>query len=609
MDETHRLAAICEASSDAILAMTLDGIITDWNKGAGDLYGYSAEETLGRSVSLVIPASRYEELERLLKTIREGKRIEHYETIRVRKDGSTINVSTTASPIFNDEGNIIGISWISRDITRQIQAKKALRESEEKYRAIFEHSAVGIGRVRPDGTYIEVNQKMCDITGYTRDELLGKTFMSITHPDDLDWSQDMVAQLLAGETDSYMIEKWYIRKDSSVRFVNLTVSLIRSPNGEPEYLIPVVSDITECKRAEEGVRMQADLIDLSPDAIIVRLPDGTITFWSRGAESLYGWTKNEALGQQMQRLLNVRFPKPFEKLLEELQQTGFWTGELVHTTRDKREIVVQSCWRARLEKRGKIREIMESNVDITERKRWEVELADARAQSEFYMDLISHDINNMNQIAMGFLEMGLESFSLNKEERELLEKPLDTIRNSSRLIDHVRKLKHVSEGSLKMHAIDLCNILSGVKAEYSDIPGRKVTIDFTPVPLCYIVANELIKDVFSNLIGNAVKHSDPQKPLTISIRIEQVTEEEKTYYKVLVEDNGPGIPDDLKKNLFTRFERSKTKASGKGLGLFLVRTLVEDFRGRVWVEDRVPGDYSKGARFIVMVPAADAAEN
>jgi signal transduction histidine kinase len=116
------------------------------------------------------------------------------------------------------------------------------------------------------------------------------------------------------------------------------------------------------------------------------------------------------------------------------------------------------------------------------------------------------------------------------------------------------------------------------------------------------MADGLVKDVFTNLVGNAIKHSNSTS-VQINLGLERHREDGKEYCKVIVEDDGPGIPDMQKEKVFARLHRGKTKASGKGLGLYLVRTLVEGYQGRVWVEDRVPGDHTKGARFVVMLPA------
>jgi two-component system phosphate regulon sensor histidine kinase PhoR len=242
------------------------------------------------------------------------------------------------------------------------------------------------------------------------------------------------------------------------------------------------------------------------------------------------------------------------------------------------------------------------------RKRAEEALRQAKLQAELYVDLMGHDINNMNQIAIGFLELALQTLNtegaITEKSRFLLEKPVDTLYNSARLIKNVKKLKNAQAGGLAMKTIDLNDVLTSVRDEYLNVPGRDITIRYQPVPGRYVRANELIQDVFSNIVGNAVKHSAPGTALTIGIDVLKVQEQGIDYYVVSVEDNGPGITDMQKIELFSRTAPDGRRYLKSGLGLGLVRTLVDDFRGRVWVEDRVPGDYRQGSKFSVMIPAA-----
>ena len=144
--------------------------------------------------------------------------------------------------------NVLGAA-IERD-----RSEAVLRESEERFRATFFQAAVGIAHVSLDGGWIRVNDRLCEIVGHTREELLEKTFQDISHPDDLDADLVQAGQLLVGDIDTYSMEKRYYRKDGSVVWVNLTGSLVRQPSGEPSYFIAVLEDISERKRAEEAVR-------------------------------------------------------------------------------------------------------------------------------------------------------------------------------------------------------------------------------------------------------------------------------------------------------------------------------------------------------------------
>lgn len=235
-------------------------------------------------------------------------------------------------------------------------------------------------------------------------------------------------------------------------------------------------------------------------------------------------------------------------------------------------------------------------------------LEEAKSRSDMYLDLMGHDISNLNQVALGYLELADQTIGsgnkIGDENRGMIDKPIEALESSSKLIDNVRKLQRIKTEELPVKTIDICEILSTLKGQYSNIAGRVITINFEHGDQCLICANELVTDVFSNLIWNAIKHSNPDKPLAININITDAIRNGKNYYLIAVEDTGPGISDELKEKLFLRFSRGNTKAKGTGLGLYLVKTLVDSFHGTILAEDRVPGDYSQGVRFVVALPAA-----
>jgi PAS domain S-box-containing protein len=146
---------------------------------------------------------------------------------------------------------IIGRVWSFRDVTERRRVEGALKESEERFRATFEQAAVGVAHIRPDGRFLLVNQKFCDIVGYERDELIEKTFQEITYPYDLEANLENVRMMLSNEIQSYAMHKRYMRKDGSFVWINLTVSLVRISSGEPAYFIAVIEDISEHKKLEE----------------------------------------------------------------------------------------------------------------------------------------------------------------------------------------------------------------------------------------------------------------------------------------------------------------------------------------------------------------------
>jgi signal transduction histidine kinase len=242
-------------------------------------------------------------------------------------------------------------------------------------------------------------------------------------------------------------------------------------------------------------------------------------------------------------------------------------------------------------------------------KRAKDALMETKSQAELYVDLMGHDINNMNQIALGFLEMAMEKLDKNgvleANDRYLLERPVDTLNNSASLIKNVKKLQNARMGGLKNRMIDVCGVLSSVIEEFAHIPGREISINYSLPEGCYVMANDLLRDVFSNIAGNSVKHSSSDKPLIIDIKVIKVKAQGKDFYTFIFEDNGPGIGDPRKAEIFARFDIKYKKTAVSGLGLGLVKTLVDDYGGKVWVEDRVTGDYSKGIRFVIMLPAVE----
>jgi signal transduction histidine kinase len=265
--------------------------------------------------------------------------------------------------------------------------------------------------------------------------------------------------------------------------------------------------------------------------------------------------------------------------------------------RDKLEILVQ-------ERTEELKNANDSlKKEILAKKQVEKALRNAKNQAELYVDLISHDIGNMNQAIMGYLEIALDVINPRGEERELLLRPLEIIDSSSKLIGNVRKLQHAGAGEIPSEVCDLGEILVEVKSHYSGMPGRDMVINCDPVVKCFVMANELLKDVFSNIIENSIRHSSG--PLTINIGLASEKKDKCTYYLVSIEDNGPGIPDAQKVKVLKDFPHDKDKPVRKGFGLHLVRTLVEIFNGYVWVEDRVPGDHTKGCKFVVMLPKVE----
>ncbi|CAJ38171.1 sensor histidine kinase [Methanocella arvoryzae] len=234
----------------------------------------------------------------------------------------------------------------------------------------------------------------------------------------------------------------------------------------------------------------------------------------------------------------------------------------------------------------------------SERERAEEE----KNRAELYVDIMGHDINNLNQAALANLELLEMDESLTDEQRATIEDALVAVKGSASVIDSVRTIQRATEEKITLENVDINDYVVQCITEAPRPKGRKVTINYQPRKGLLVKGSSLLKAVFCNLISNAVKHSTGD--VTIDIYVRSTEKLSKPFWEIAIEDDGPGIPDAVKPRLFARFQRGTTKAKGRGLGLFIVRTLAERFGGSVTMEDRVPGDHTKGSRFIVTLPVS-----
>ncbi len=261
VSERHRqeqmhawLAAIVDASQDAIVGLDLDGRIQSWNPGAERIFGYSAREAIGQGIGVLYPPEGGCEPEAILARFRQGQRIEHIEKRLTRRDGQLIDVSYSLSPIWDADGQLTGIAAVARDITARNRDEQALRDSEQRFRTIFDHAAVGIVLAEPDGRLRMANETFARILGYSRQELVGVDFRQITHPDDLSADEAQARLLVEGGIDWYSLEKRFVRPDGEWVWTNLSCAAVRDGQGRFVSAVGVVEDITARKQALEQLQ-------------------------------------------------------------------------------------------------------------------------------------------------------------------------------------------------------------------------------------------------------------------------------------------------------------------------------------------------------------------
>jgi len=246
------LSAIIESAEDAIIGKDLNGIIQTWNVGAENIFGYKAEEVIGRPISFLIPPGHTDKVPEILARIKQGEHIENFETVRLRKDGTIIPVSLTFSAIKDTTGKIIGASKIAHDITARKRTEEALREREERLRRFYESSLIGVIYWNMDGVVMDANDQFLQLVGYTRQDLAAGRidWINMTPPEYRHLDEQSVAELKAVGVNKKPLEKEYIRKDGT----RIPIIFAGAMLDEARYNgVAFVLDITERKKAEANV--------------------------------------------------------------------------------------------------------------------------------------------------------------------------------------------------------------------------------------------------------------------------------------------------------------------------------------------------------------------
>jgi PAS domain S-box-containing protein len=272
---TSLLAAIVDSSDDAILSKKLDGTITSWNQSAERLFGYKAQEAIGQHITLIVPWERRSEEEDILRRLARGERVEHFETVRRRKDGTHLDASLTISPIRDATGRVIGASKVARDVSERKRIEVALRESEERFRAIFETTPECVKLVSADGTLLHMNGPGLQMVGArSADEVVGKNVYDLIAPEDRDRFKAFNESICQGEQGSLQFD--IIGLEGKRRHMETHAAPLRNPDDTVVHLAVTV-DISERKQAEELLRTSEErfraLVNASSDVVYRMSPD------------------------------------------------------------------------------------------------------------------------------------------------------------------------------------------------------------------------------------------------------------------------------------------------------------------------------------------------
>ncbi len=371
----QRWSTTLSSIGDAVIATDMEGKVTFLNIVAEKLTGWNLSEAkqqpLKRIFNIINENTRQEVENPVVKVLEKGIIVglaNH--TVLIRKDCTEVPIDDSGAPIRNKDGKITGVVLVFRDITE----RKKVQEKIAQQAFMIENANDAIIGYDLNQKVTFWNRAAEHLYGFKAEEALGKSGADLLKGVYANTTREKLVYKLSTDTH---VETESVRqtKDGRFRNVEAHVILLRNEMNKPIGYVSVDRDITERKKTEAAIQRQAALIDLTPDAIIVRKLDGTITFWSKGAEKLYGWTKDEAIGKTTHQLFDTKFPHHIQNILSELNATKHWSGELVHKTKDGQDVTVQSWWLAEETEHEEIQSILESNVDLTERKRAEKEIS------------------------------------------------------------------------------------------------------------------------------------------------------------------------------------------------------------------------------------------
>jgi PAS domain S-box-containing protein len=536
----------------------------------------------------------------------------------LKSDGTYAYVNDKAVIIRNVDGEAIRMIGAMQDITYEKKLRDELEQSEQQFKGAFEHSAVGMAIVNIEGNWIEVNNRLCEILGYSKEEFKMLTFQGITYSEDLAEDLANKEKLVLGETSNYSTEKRYIHKDRSLVWVHLSVSLVRNNIGEIQHFIPQIIDITERKKIEEENRLLIDenninktnqiekaknryrlLADNTIDLVCLHNLDTSFQYVSPSIKKLLGYNPKDLIGKFP---LEYVHPEDVSKLKESIHSLINEVVDISVRLRFK-NVEGDYLWfesKAILVKENGIPISLQSSArDITQRKKAEEIIENTLIQERELNELrtnlvstISHEFRTpMTTIRTSaeLIGMYLEDYQFDSSVQ--IEKRVNVIMEEiDRIVDLMNDVLTISKDDLgktnfKPVILDLNKVcLDVIDTSYSNQKDkRKVQTSFIGETFTIFADKNLIEYALFNLLNNAFKYSEGFGDIILRL----FSVDDSLILEII--DFGIGIPEQDQSKLFNTFFRASNTDGfqGTGLGLYIVKTFIEKNSGKVQLESTV----------------------
>jgi PAS domain S-box-containing protein len=594
--ERERLfSAAVESSNEAIITTSLDGTITGWNSAAERLYGYTAAETAGKNVTLLVPMDRLPEVHDTLRRIGWGERIEQNETVRLRKDGNRIEVSLSVSPIKAPWGEIIGISKVARDITEVNKTRQVLRQQTEELRRIFETSQDLIMVMDSRGYLVQISPSCETILGYRPEEMIGHSGVDFIHPDHLENSRAEMRAARRGLRLKVADTRCMHKNGREV-----WLSWLGTWSEPVKRFFFVGRDMTESRLAQETLReserLARGIIDTALDAFVQIDEKGLVRAWNAQAENIFGWRHDEALGKNVFDLMG-RPDGPLRQTLKTFLQSGDEVvrqprRELQIRRRDGKEITAELSIAA-LKTRGGF--LFNAFVrDLTDKIAAEDRIRQAEKMEAMgqLTGGIAHDFNNILTVITGTIEILADAVKGEPQLAAISQMIDEAASRGADLTQHLlafarKQPLEPKVTDVNMLIIDTAKLLQRTLGEHVEIESV-----FAEEACAAIVDPNQLATAILNLALNARDAMPDGGKLILETGFVVLDDNYAKmhsdvrpgrYAMIAVSDTGTGIPAAILDKVFTPFFTSKGPGRGTGLGLSMVYGFIKQSAGHIMI--------------------------
>ena len=596
----RRFKSVLETMSAAVFLKDTDGQYLLMNRACRELFDVDDEDVVGLTDEDIVPpdvARKARSDDR--QVIEDGEIIEIEETIPTATE-NTVRL-TRKSPVYDDEGEIVAVCGVSTDVTDQKRREQELHRLKERFELAVEGASLGVWDwdLQTDGVvWTESMERLFGVDPGTFEGTY-EAFAEYVHPDDVPALEKEIERTVS--TGGSLRTEYRIRsEDGEQLWVEGRAEIVQDADGS-RRMIGVLTDITDRKEYEKALEAAQEelrqIVDLVPDLIFAKNREGEYLLANKATAEAYGLTPEEVEGKlEADVIPSVENAEEFRtddvKVIESGEPRKIPEEELMTADGERR---ILETTKIPYQTPGSNEDaVLGYARDVTELKKYEQQLEAQRDNLKIINQIVRDDIRNELQLVLGYAEILHERGA--EGDTEYTQQIIKAARDA---IDITTTAREVTKVMLRSGAdrdpVDIYHVLETQMDDAQASHERAfVSVEGT-IPDVRVLAGNMLESVFRNLLNNAVVHNDKEfREVTVSATADDEV------VRVRIADNGPGIPDDHKKAVFTKGEKS-LDSSGTGVGLYLVETLVDQYGGDVWIEDNDP----EGAIFIVELPLAE----